>query len=115
MNAEGTNTLNSGDGNSPSVHQRRGSATPSGLGWSDLHIELPSPQRDFGGIAQTEEHRAPNAEAESSSLSTPSTLAVTVGTPLDHECPACKAPKGVSCKSASTHYDRVILIRVLPE
>lgn len=99
------NISNRGDGDSPSV-QRRGADRSE-------HIESLSPQGDFGGIAQKEERDGPNVEAESSSLSTPSrTLAATVGTPLDHECPACKAPKGVSCRSASTHYDRVILIRV---
>jgi hypothetical protein len=113
MNAEVDNILNSGDGNSPSVQRREGSVTPSGQDWSDVHIELLSLSGDFGGIAQTEEHHAPNVEVESSSLSTPSrTLAVTVGTPLDHECPACKAPKGVPCRSVSTHYDRVVLIRL---
>jgi len=40
------------------------------------------------------------------------TLAATVGSPLDHGCPACKAPEGMPCKSATTHYDRVRLIRV---
>src|SRR5271157_85623 len=114
MSAE-VNILNRGDGDSPSV-QRRGADRPE-------HIELSSPQRDFGGIAQTEEHFGPNEEVESPTLSTPSTLAVTVGTPLDHECPLCGAPKGEPCgfrmagksvKEPHFHYDRVRLIRVLP-
>lgn len=82
----GTKILNSGDGSSPSVQRRTGLVAPSGQDWSDVHIELPS--------------------------SKGKTLATVVGSPLDHECPACEAPKGVACRSATTHYDRVRLIRI---
>lgn len=97
MNAEvRIDISNSGDGNSPSVQRREGSATPSGLGWSDLHIELPSPQRE-------------------------QTLVVTFGSPLDFDCPLCEKPKGTPCgvrtvgkKETEPHFhlDRVKLMRV---
>lgn len=110
----GTKILNSGDGSSPSVQRRTGMIAPSGFDRSEVHIELPSSKGLFARIAQLEPERIPpKDEVASSSLATSTTLAATVGSPLDHDCPACGAPRGMKCKSATTHYDRVRLIRVL--
>lgn|SRR5271166_6170335 len=110
----GVQILNSEDGSSPSVQRRTGLVAPSGQDWPEVHIELPSSKGKFARIAQLDLERIPpKDEVAGSSPATSTTLAATVGSPLDHECPACKAPKGVPCRSATTHYDRVVLIRVL--
>jgi hypothetical protein len=77
----------SGDGDSPCVQRREGPFTSSELGVPDVHIGSPSPMGK--------------------------TLAATVGSPLDHDCPACRVMRGEPCRSASTHYDRVRLIRIV--
>ena len=108
-------SASSGDGNSPSVQRRTGTVAPSGLDRSEVHIEFPSPsgRTDFARVAQLDlEQCPPKAEVAGSSPAMSTTLAATVGSPIDHDCPACKAPRGMPCKSAATHYDRVRLIRV---
>ena len=112
MSAGRIDILNSGDGTSPCVQRRVGLVAPSGQDWSEMHNEVPSLSEN-ARVAQLDLERLPPKEkVAGSSPAMSTTLAATVGSPLDHGCPACKAPEGMPCKSATTHYDRVRLIRV---
>jgi hypothetical protein len=108
----GDQILDSGDGSSPSVQRRTGMIAPSGLDRSEVHIELPSSKGEFARIAQLDLERIPPKDEVAGSNPAMSTRSAVSGSPLDHDCPACGAPKGVKCKSATTHYDRVRLIRI---
>src|SRR5579863_3809843 len=108
---DGKRNLNSGDGTSPCVQRRTGSVAPSGFDWSEVHTEVPSFEQ--ARVAQLDLERIPpKDEVAGSSPAMSTTLAATVGSPIDHDCPLCGAPKGLPCRSATTHYDRVRLIRI---
>lgn len=135
-------STNDGGGNPPSVQRRVGSLVTSWLQRTKLHIGIPplDGRRFYGshqdGSGKTEccgsRRRFDGQPADNSTLDerdespasldapsgdrvvqTVTGLRTVIGSPLDHDCPACMAPKGVPCKSATTHYDRVRLTRSL--
>lgn len=109
---DGKRYFDSGDGTSPRVQRRVGMIAPSGFDRSDMHNEVPSFSEN-ACVAQLDLERLPPKEkVAGSSPAMSTTLATTAGSPLDYDCPLCGAPKGEKCRSASTHYDRVRLIRL---